>query len=193
MQSENFRALVKPIATVHRVIWLAFIGAVPIYVVVAYLQPGRIEQSVTHPMPTSFTISLVMLSLLAPYMPRLLLPDSRLRQIIDQPQETLARDPRTGIVDEDRLTRIRTLSPDERRLFALVVAHFVPFLVRLAFNESIALFGLVLSLLSRSFVAVLPFAIVSLALNWRVPLPLDEALKRTASVGPHDEMPIHPR
>jgi uncharacterized membrane protein len=162
MQSENFRALVKPIATVHRVIWLAFIGVIPAYVVAAYVQPRRIEHSVTHPVPTSFTISLVILSLLAavlaPYMPRLLLPDSRLRQIIDQPLETSARDPRTGIVDEDRLTRIRALSPDEQRLLAVVLALFVGFVVRLAFNESIALFGLVLAFLSRSFVAVLPFA-----------------------------------
>ena len=81
----------------------------------------------------------------------------------------------------------------EQQLLGVVLALFVGFIVRLAFNESIALFGLELAVLSRSFVGILPFAIVSFVLNWIVPLPLDEALKRTASVGPHDDTPIHPR
>ena len=180
MQSENFRALVKPIATVHRVIWLAFLGAVPAYVVVAYVQLDWIEHGVTYPMPISFTIPLVIISLLtavlAPLVPRLLFPDSQVQQVLDRPPDLKA-----------------TITPDEQRLLALVGYLFVPFLVRLAFNESIGLYGFVLAVLSRSFVAVLPFAIVSLALNWMVPLPLDEALKRIATVGPHDDMPIHPR
>lgn len=189
MQSETFRALVKPMETAQWLVWLAFVAAIPTYVCVAYMQFGRSAPGVTppRPMPLIFTISLVILSLLAaalaPYMPRLLLPDSRLRQLINQPPEAMAREPWTGVVFEDWLARIRTLSPDEQRLFAIFSNVFVGFIVRLAFNESIVLYGYVLAFLSRSFVLILPFAVASLALNFMVPSLLDTALKRAASLG----------
>jgi hypothetical protein len=169
MQSENFRALIKPRATVHRIIWLAYIGAVPGYVVYAYLHFYLVAPSVTQPVPILFTILLVILSLvtalLAIYVPRRLVRDSKLRQLLDRPP-----DPKANI------------SPEEQRLLALVGYLFVGFVVRLAFDEAIALYGLVLALISGSFVTVLPYAVVSFALIWMVPLPLDEALKRIASL-----------
>src|SRR6266436_7279175 len=161
MQSETFQSLVKPLEKICRIIWLAFLAAVVMYVGCAYALRSQIPGGVGPALSHTLTIYLVILSLvaavLAPYLPRLLLSDSRLREIIDQPPETTARDSRTDIVDEDRLTRIRTLSPDEQQLFALVPAYFVPFVVRLAFNESIALYGLVLALVSKSFAVILPF------------------------------------
>jgi hypothetical protein len=187
MQYETFQSLVKPLERVGRTIWLAFLAAVVMYVGCAYALRSQIPGGVGPALSHTLTIYSVILSLvaavLAPYLPRLLFPDSRLRQIIDQPPETTARNPRTGIVDEDRLTRIRTLSPDEQRLLALVPACFVPFVVRLAFNESIALYGLLLALLSKSFAVILPFAIASFALNLMVPSPLNSALDRAASFG----------
>ena len=198
MQSETFRTLIGPIENVRRVIWIAFLAAVPIYVCVAYTMIARSAIGVEPPPAIPLKIPLVILSLvlaaLAPYMPRLILPDSRLRQLIEQPPEVIARDPRTGRVDEEKLARIKTLSLDEKRLFAIVSYLFVGFIVRLAFNEAIALYGLVLAFMSRSFVAVLPFAVASLALNLMVPSLLDSALKRAASLGlePGD-LPIQPR
>lgn len=196
MPSENFRALIKPIATVQRVIWLAFLGAVLMYVYVAYSlfaqKASGGEPLLSNPLTIPFVILSLLAAALAPYVPPL--PDSRLRQLIDQPPEAIARDPRTGIVDEDRLARIRTLSSDEQRLLALVRALFVGFVVRLAFNESIALYGLVLAFISKSFVAVLPFAIVSFVLNLMVPSPLESALKRAESLGLQlADMPTQPR
>ncbi len=106
----------------------------------------------------------------------------------------MARNYQTGKVDEDRLARIKTISPDEQRLLALVPYFFVGFIVRLAFNESIALYGFVLAFFSRSFVAILPFAMISLILNWTVPFPLDSALDRAASLGLKlGDIPAQPR
>ena len=120
--------------------------------------------------PLSFKISIVALSLvtaaLAPYAPGRLVPDSRLRQLLDREPDPAA-----------------IISPDEQRLLALVRYLFVPFIIRLAFNESIALYGLVLAFTTKSFVAVLPFAVASFALIWMVPLPLDSAMSRAASLG----------
>jgi hypothetical protein len=169
MQSESFRSLFKPMETVHRIIWIAYVAAIPAYVCVAYMFFGA-TADVTPALSNPLTIPLVILSLLnvvlAPYIPRFLLSDSRLRQMLD-------RQPDTETI----------LSPDEQRLRAIVPAFFVGFILRLAFNEAIALYGLVLAFISKSFVAVLPFAIVSFALNWMVPLPLDEAVKRIARLG----------
>jgi hypothetical protein len=196
MPSETFRSLVKPLERVRLIIWLAFLGAVLMYVDVAYSlfaqKASGGEPLLSNPLTIPFVILSFLAAALAPYVPPL--PDSRLRQLIDQPPEAIARDPRTGIVDEDRLARIRTLSSDERRLLALVRALFVGFVVRLAFNESIALYGLVLAFISKSFVAILPFAIVSFVLNLMVPSPLESALKRAESLGLQlPDMPTQPR
>ena len=181
MQSENFRAMIKPITTVNRLIWIAFVAAVPFYVCVAYLTIDRSASGAMPGPPLSFKIYIVALSLLAavlaPYVPRRLLRYSRLRQLLDREPDPSS-----------------TISPDEQRLLALVRYLFVGFIIRLAFNESIALYGLVLAFTTKSFAAALPFAVVSFVLVWKVPLPLDEALKRTASIGVEQGViPTRPR
>ncbi len=181
MESETFSSMIQPMAAVHRMIRTAFVGAIPVYVVVAYVGLGSASPGATPGVPGLIKITTVALSLmtaaLAPYVPRLLFPDSRLRQLLDRPP-----DPKADI------------SPDEQRLLALVGYLFAGFVARLGFNEAIALYGLVLAILSKTFVTVLPFAVVSFALVWKVPLPLDEALKRSASIGVEQGvMPTRPR
>jgi hypothetical protein len=163
--------------TVYRIIWLAYIAAVPVAVGIVYLLLGRTAPSFTPPPLIPLAIPLVIISLvtavLAPYIPNLLLPESRLREMIN-------RQPANA--------------PDEQRLRAIVPNFFVGFIGRLAFNESIAMYGLVLAFISRTFVAILPFAIVSLALNFTLPLPLVLARQRAASLGLlHDVVPTQPR
>jgi hypothetical protein len=196
MLSDTFRSLNQPMETACRLVWLAFVAAVPIYVCVVFV----LNQTAPSATPPPLTVPMVVISLLsavlAPYMPRLLLPDSRLRDLLNRPPdpEAMARNPWTGKVNEERLAKIKSMSPDEQRMLALVPNFYVGFIVRLAFNESIALYGLVLAILSRSLVALLPFAIVSLLLNLIVPLPLDSALKRAASLGfPVGDVPTQPR
>jgi ATP synthase subunit C len=185
--SETLLSLIRPLEASRRIIWLGFLFTVLVYVCIAWTFSAQTGSDTGSSPSKTFTILLVILSLLAavlaPIVPRLMVPDSRLRQLINQPPEGLARNPRTHTLDEDRLARIKTLTVDEQRLLALVSAMFVGFIVRLAFNESIALYGLVIAFFSRSFVAILPFAIVSLALNFMVPTLLDLALKRATSLG----------
>jgi hypothetical protein len=52
-----------------------------------------------------------------------------------------------------------------------------------AFNETIGGIGLVLAFNSRSFAALLPFVIASLALNLMLPSLLNMALQRAAILG----------
>ena len=197
MQSETFRSLVEPLEIIRRVIWIAFLGTIVAYVGVAYAFFGNTgsgaEALRSNPLTIPFAILSVAAAVLAPIMPRLIATDSRLRQVIDRPPEALATDPKTGAVSEYRLAKIKLLSVDEQRLIALVSGSFVPFIVRLAFNESIALFGLVLAFTSKSFVAVLPFAVLGFVLNLMVPSLLDSALSRAASLGIEpDSLPLQP-
>ena len=165
IQSEAFRNRIKKIGTVPRVIWLAYIGAVPLYLCVAYMLFGA-RAGISNPLTIPFVIICLLTAALAPYMPRQLLPDSRLRELLNRQYPPDA-----------------TLSLEEQRLLAIVSVFFVPFIVRLAFNESIALYGLVLAFSSRSVAVLVPFAIASLILNLMVPYPLQMALKRIASLG----------
>jgi hypothetical protein len=86
-------------------------------------------------------------------------------------------------VYKDRLAKIKSLSPDERHLLVLVSGSYSTFSVRLALNQSIAMFGLALAIATKSFVAILPFASVSFALNLMVPSLLDFAMSRAAILG----------
>ena len=198
MHSENFLSLVQPLENVRRTIWVAYIVATVAFVALAYAFFAQTGSDVDALRSNPLTIPLVILSLataaLAPIVPRRKMSDARLRQLISQPPETFARDPRTGTVYEDRVAKIKTLSADEQSLFALVRISFSPFVVQLAFNESIALYGLVLAFTTRSFVAVLPFAVVSFALNLMVPSLLDSAMSRAASLGIESaSAPLQPR
>ena len=196
MYSETFLSLVKPLENLRRILWAAFIASTVAYVILAYAFFGQTGAGVDALRSNPLTIPFVVLSMaaavLAPITPRL--TDARMRQLISRPPEALARDPRTGAVNQDRLAKIKALAPDEQQLFALVSISFAPFIVRLAFNESIALYGLVLAFLAKSFVAVLPFAVVSFALNLMVPSLMDSAMSRAASLGiGSTNAPIQPR
>jgi hypothetical protein len=198
MHSETFRSLVQPLETVRQVIWIAFLATILAYVGVAYAFFGKTGSGVEGLRSSPLTIPFLILSLvtavLAPIMPRLIASDSRLRQLINQPPEALARDPRTCALFENRLAKLKTLSPDEQRMFALVNSGFVGFIVRLAFNESIALYGLALAFTAKSFIAVLPFAIIGFVLNLMVPSLQGSALNRAANLGiDSGNTPIQPR
>jgi hypothetical protein len=197
--SQTSHSLIKQHERVCRIIWLAFLAAVPAYVCAVYLVDLLHPQTEIPPEAIKlFSKCLVVVSIvaaiLAPIVPRWLVSDSRMRQLIDEPPEALARDAKIGWVSEDLLSKIKTLSPDEKRLYALLAASFAPFMIRLAFNESIALFGLVLALFSRSVLVILPFAVVSFALNLMVPPPVDSARTRlrSLSISPADP-PLLPR
>ncbi len=189
MQSETFRELIRPIEKVRRVIWLAFIATVPLYIFSEYAQLGWPATGASSLRSNPMVVSLVLISLLcalaAPWMPGFLLPDARLREFLGKRPdlEELARGGQVQAVNQERLARIRTLAPDEQRLLALVPRFFTGFIVRLAFNESIALYGLVLASLSRNFVAMIPFAALSLVLNLAVSPKMDSDFERVARIG----------
>ena len=78
--------------------------------------------------------------------------------------EKAAVNPQTRKVDTALLERLRTMTEAEQKLIGLIAWYQTPYIVMLALSESIALFGLVLSILSKSPFEMIPFAVVSLFL-----------------------------
>ncbi len=188
MQSPTFSALIEPMARVRRIIWLAFNAATIIYVLIAYMMFGSGGSMAAIVPANPLAIPLIIIGALTALLSRrvsaLIMPDRRLREIVarDPDPQSLARNQRTRRIDPNRLQKIRSLSPHEQRLLAVASALFTPFVVRMALNESIALYGLVLSFISQSFPPVLPFAAVALALNLTVSPKLEPDLERVRNV-----------
>lgn len=204
MHSDTFLSLVKPLEKLRRIGWLTnLVGTVAVaaaaFGFAFFAQPGSGAEVLRSNPLTIPPIPLVILSVaaavLAPIVPRLMMSEARMRRLINQPPEAFAGDPRMGAaVYKDRLAKIKTLAPDERQLLALVSGSYSPFSVRLAINQSIAMFGLALALATKSFVAVLPFAVVSFALNLMVPSLMDSAMRRAASLAIGSaNAPLQPR
>jgi hypothetical protein len=190
MRSPALDALLRPMEVIRRVIWLAFIGTALLYVFVAYSISHGAAQSAASMLSYPLTLPLVIIAIVDaaafPFVPRLLLPDRKFRDFItqDRDPETLARNPRTGQVDQTRLTRIKELSADERRQFLAASASFVPFVVQLAVAEAIVLYGLVLATVSHYWPAIVPFAIVTIALQLTISPRLDSYLERATILVP---------
>lgn len=77
----------------------------------------------------------------------------------------LALDPRTRRVDPDRLRRLEALVPAEQQAFGIALRLQTHTIVVLALNEGVAVLGVILSLLTRTPAAILPFALAATVLN----------------------------
>lgn len=181
MQSEAFTSLIRPIRTVRTVVWIALNVAIPLYVAVAWLQFGAPSTTVgafSHPMALPLVTIAVAAAIAGRVLPSALFPPQRLRDLMSRDADLpeLARNPQTRAVDDQRLAALEALPPHEQRLIAVAQASLTPFIVQLALQESVALWGLVLAILSKSAAAVIPFAAVALLLNLMVSPKLDSVL-----------------
>jgi hypothetical protein len=192
MQSPTFYELVRPMERFQRILQLGFIAAIALYILMAYVLFGWPASNLSNWDPllkNPVTVPLAVISFLTAvaslWVPGLLLPDRQLRELSGRKPdpEALARNPRTGRVDADRLAKLKVLQPMEQRLLSLPGLSFTPFLVRLALNESIALYGFVLSILSKTLLPVIPFAVVAIGLQLTVSPKLDSQFERAARLG----------
>src|SRR5262249_51550216 len=149
MVSQAFSSLVESIQRTRTIIWLALNAAIVLYVGLACFMfgvPSTVRDAFSHSMALPFVVLAVAAAVGARVVPSMMLPQQRVDALLSReadPRE-LARDPRTGSLDSERLATIQTLPQYEQRLLAVAQASLVPFIVRLALQESIALYGLVL-------------------------------------------------
>jgi hypothetical protein len=61
--------------------------------------------------------------------------------------------------------QLKTMSEAEQKVACLLTWYMPRYILMLAFNESVAMFGLVLTILNRNLMDMLPFAAASIVLN----------------------------
>jgi len=169
MVSPALLELMKPQLLTLRIIWAALTVSIPLYVFVAWWLAHRPGPDVPLPpaMVWAFALGAVPLVMASFLLPRALLSAERLRAVMAAPAPSPepGRDPRTGRPDARRARLLAQVSARERSLLQLGRVAPTPVLIRLVLNEAVALFGFVLSVLSRDFAPAVPFAAVALALN----------------------------
>jgi F0F1-type ATP synthase membrane subunit c/vacuolar-type H+-ATPase subunit K len=159
MLSPALRNLIAPQARVLTIIWFAFLATCPFYGFLAYLIASAVGDaeasttaSTTATDPQILTVALAAVSVVVVavsfFYQRHAFSESSLKRHLAGPVATAA-DP---------------LPADEQRLAGLLPYYQTSLIVVWAMRESVAVFGLVLTILHRDPVTVVPFAVAALVL-----------------------------
>lgn len=155
MPSAKFRAVIAPKARVLNAIWFAFLAAPFLYVVVAWVVTRTPRTGGGAPVAllsaVFVAIAVVVVAVSFAY-PRRALADERLKSMLRGP---FGAAPPAGAGD---------LEPVEQRLVMLFPHYQTTLIVSLALRESLAVFGLVLAIVSGEFTAIVPWAVVAVGL-----------------------------
>lgn len=113
------------------------------------------------------SIGAVIVAAVSVYYRRWVYSDANLDRLLTRPIDMarLAKQPRTGRLDEAFAAEIDTLPKHEQRFVKLFADLQTPLVINLALNEIIALIGFVLAVLQRNPSLLLPFAAAGVVLN----------------------------
>jgi len=186
MRSIELQRALAPFLFTQRILWAALTFSIVIYVVVAWFATQQAPAEGTSLDPVfigvfgAVSVAVAVASFVVP--PRLL-TDAMITAIVKGDGLPAGRHRRVPGYGPDGKPgpAIDALSQAERRLYSVVLRSFTPTILRLALHESIAVFGLLLALMSGTFDIALPFAIAAIALNvvaFPRPEPLLERAER---------------
>ncbi len=188
MNSPVVRELLRPVMFVNSMLWGLLTASIFLYGLVAYLLAQRSAGPTD--VPEAFQLALAGVAVLTGLgslaVPRIFLSDDRIREAMrkEPDPEVLSRHSAPGTSSDERLRQIQSLSSTDRKLLQLPGLFFTPFILRLVINESIAIYGLVLALMSHSFEPMIPFAVAAIALNLTCMPRLEPMLDRAARLAP---------
>lgn len=143
-------------------VWLVMTASIPVYVGAMYILFGS---TLLEPFPSSEPLIMVFGALGLAFA---VVPSRVVCEVLDRYHAESASRARHGEavgVDREPSSRPEALGPDGRRTPTVADASSAAFFVRLALNESIALFGVVLAFQLQQFWPVVPFAAAALVLN----------------------------
>jgi hypothetical protein len=171
--SDSLARVLRRFVLIQRVMWAYFTAAIVIYGgVLLFIRGTHTGGGGTIDTPVLLAIGTVaaIIAVASVLHRRWCYSDAYLDRLLGSPIDVrrMARQPRTGRVDEDLTARIDTLEPYERRFVALFVALQAPLLINLAVNEFIALIGFGAAFVAQDFTVFPPFAVAAIALNLRV-------------------------
>ena len=179
MNTPAVRELLRPVMLVNSILWFALTASIFIYGITAYIvSQDRAPADVSDGLQLGLRIAAIITALLSLSVMRVFLSDDRLRKAMEP--EASSEELAGQLNDEERLGKIQSLSPAERKLLRVPGLFFTPFIIRLVLNESIAIYGLVLVFLSHTFTPILPFAAAAIVLNFTCLPRIDAVLGRAA-------------
>ena len=169
MPSETLKQALKPRILVMNILWFALTLTILLYVALAYVLNS--ERQPEQPFENSLRTALYLIALSIGVLSLLFRSRSlseghvydKLKEEVDP--QALATNRETGVIDQERLKIIKSLTPLETKVAGLSGMYFTAMLISLAMNEAVALFGLLLAILERRPEPVIPFAVAGLALN----------------------------
>jgi len=175
---------------VAHILWFALMMSVVIYGGVTFIiagQGGEGTGELALP-PLVFAALAVSSALTGVMMYRQLTSPDRIRAVLSEPrtvEQEYARMQPTQQSPEMR-ARLQALSAAELRLNRVPGLVFTASIVRWALFESVAIFGLVLAINSRSFEAFLPYGITAIALQAMSPPRLKQITLSAIALMPAD-------
>ena len=185
MISPALRDALQPAERTCRILWLVLTLSMGLYVGVAFVvaQAGGQGAGIPFFAPALGAVAAAT-ACVSIFAPRFLLSDERLRAAMAGEAARPALSLPFAPPAPERARLAEALGPEERRLLAVAELHFTPFVLQLALNEAIVIYGLVLALLERDFEAILPFAAAGVVLNVLARPRLGALVERAARLSP---------
>lgn len=184
----------QPIKRMYQLIWASLTAAVLLYLLVLVFISGQVSGMPSTIDPLLRGVLAVLGGLVGvssllhhshtqsdSYLRRMMSRDMQPRDIEEKARKMTPRNRSDAASVADAVSKLALLTPFDRRRYALAADGFLPFVLNLALNEAVALFGFVIAILSRDLWSYLPFGITAIALNVYMRPRLEGLMERCES------------
>lgn len=184
MQNPNFELFAMNCIQVQRMIWFAINGSILVYVLIPFLIPALPKTGDWQSLELVFYLMGALSAITCYTLRRRFFSKENIQKRLatQVTPESLAASHRRPTEDvSERVQSYSQLSDYELNVLGLIKWSLIPNIVCWALIESIAVLGLVYSLLSGQSTGVLPFAVIALLLNLQC-FPRLERLRELADM-----------
>lgn len=181
----------QPVKRMYQTVWVGLTAAIVLYLLVLVLVSGQDSGAPSAIDPQVRSILTLLAVLLGAgtllyhrrtqsesYLRRAMSRDMQPRDIEEKARKVTPQNKSDAVSDVSAASKLALLTPFDRRRFALAADGFLPFVLKLALNEAVALLGFVIALLSRELWSYLPFGTAAIALNVYMRPRLDSLMER---------------
>lgn len=187
MVSNELQEALQPIKRLYGALWAVLTSTLFLYVVVLLLIARNHPDTINAPSPMVRNV-LIFLAITAAagslyyrghnrstkYLSGLVRRDSQLKEAEDRALKLVVQ----AKTDPKVISQLSLLTSFDRKRYCLAADLFLPFVLNLALNESVALLGFVLALPSRDIGVYIPFVGAGLLLNVYMRPNLNQLMER---------------
>jgi membrane-anchored glycerophosphoryl diester phosphodiesterase (GDPDase) len=187
MVSKELQEALQPIKRIFGMLWVSLTSALLLYVVVLILV-ARGQSGPVNDMDPRLRTALILLAIVAAvgslyyrkhvrsdaYLAALIQRERDLNDVEDRARKMVAQ----AKTDTKIISQLASLTSFDRKRYCLAAELFLPFVLNLSLNESVALVGFVVALLSRDVSVYIPFAGIALLLNIYMRPDLNHVMQR---------------